>query len=83
MSAKPIVSFVNTPDFIKVSVTNPDIIASNKKYLDENNEFEYAMVSALNHPIIGRDRIRTSIVLKKNLDGSFETLNTLYVPLEK
>lgn len=38
---------------------------------------EYAKVFALNHPRLGRQLVRTSIVLSKQ-DNGFETLNTLY-----
>lgn len=41
---------------------------------------EYARVYGLDHPILGEDDIRTSIVVKKYDDGSFETLNTVYKP---
>lgn len=39
-----------------------------------------ALVEALDHPHIGKDLVRTSRVVKLNPDGSFETLNTMYVP---
>ena len=42
---------------------------------------EYARVYGLDHPVLGKDNIRTSLVVKKFSDGSFETLNTLYRPL--
>jgi hypothetical protein len=41
--------------------------------------FEMAKVYGLDHPILGTDIIRTSLVLQKFEDGSFETLNSLYV----
>lgn len=41
---------------------------------------EHARVYGLNHPVLGKDDIRTSVVLKKFSDGSFETLNTIYRP---
>lgn len=43
-------------------------------------ELETALVHALDHPRLGQDIIRTSLIVQKNEDGSFETLNTLYVP---
>jgi len=43
-------------------------------------EQEVASVYALDHPIWGRNLVRTSLVQKKFPDGSFETLNTKYVP---
>ena len=39
-----------------------------------------AWVNALDHPVWGEEYVRTSRILKLNEDGSFETLNTLYVP---
>jgi hypothetical protein len=44
---------------------------------------EVAHVYAEDHPILGRDKIRTSTVIKKFSDGSFETRNTIYRPLKK
>ena len=41
---------------------------------------EVAHVRAVNHPYWGNDKLRTSTVLKKNEDGSFETRNTIYTP---
>lgn len=41
---------------------------------------EVAHVRTLNHYVWGNDKVRTSSVLKKNDDGSFETMNTIYVP---
>ena len=38
---------------------------------------EYAKVFALNHPLLGQQVVRTSIILSKQ-DNGFETLNTLY-----
>ncbi len=45
--------------------------------------YEVAHVRTLNHYVWGRDMVRTSEVVKKFEDGSFETLNTLYVPYEE
>lgn len=41
---------------------------------------EVAHVRTVNHPAWGSDKVRTSSVIKKNDDGSFETMNTLYKP---
>ena len=43
---------------------------------------EVAHVRTLNHYVWGRDKVRTSSVVKKNDDGSFETLNTIYKPIK-
>ncbi|CAB4139241.1 hypothetical protein UFOVP337_26 [uncultured Caudovirales phage] len=44
---------------------------------------EVAHVYGVDHPILGRNQIRTSEVIKKFSDGSFETLNTIYRPLKE
>ena len=41
---------------------------------------EVAHVYTTDHYVWGRDKVRTSSVLKKNDDGSFETMNTIYRP---
>lgn len=38
---------------------------------------EYALVYALNHPRLGQQSVRTSLVFSKQ-DNGFETVNTLY-----
>jgi hypothetical protein len=45
---------------------------------DELTKDTVARVSALDHPVWGKDTVRTSVVLQKFSDGSFETLNTVY-----
>jgi hypothetical protein len=42
---------------------------------------EVAHVHTVDHYVWGRDIVRTSSVLKKFSDGSFETMNTVYRPL--
>lgn len=39
-----------------------------------------AHVQTINHYVWGNDSVRTSSVLKKFEDGSFETMNTMYKP---
>jgi hypothetical protein len=46
-------------------------------------KYTVAHVYTLDHPVWGRDKVRTSIVLKQFPDGSFETLNTIYKPFKK
>jgi hypothetical protein len=41
-----------------------------------------AHLYALKHPILGDGVVRTSSVLKKHEDGSFETVNTVYKPAQ-
>lgn len=41
---------------------------------------EVAYVRTVNHYVWGQDEVRTSSIVKKNDDGSFETLNTIYKP---
>lgn len=47
---------------------------------DELTDDTVAKVTALDHPVWGADIVRTSVVLKKFSDGSFETMNTVYRP---
>jgi hypothetical protein len=49
---------------------------------NEEPDLPVASVNALDHPVWGEDIVRTSLIVRKNDDGSFETLNTLYVPVE-
>lgn len=48
----------------------------------DGDEFHVASCLALNHPRLGKEYVRTSTVIKKNEDGSFETRNTIYVPVD-
>ena len=77
---KPTVRFLGKPTFHRVQITSPIIRQEYEKYLDEEGCYDRAVVYGLDHPILGRGTLNTSIVVKKNDDGSFETLNTLYVP---
>jgi|GEM_PF-1994410 len=43
-------------------------------------EGEVAHVYALDHPRLGKNDVRTSKIVQKFDDGSFETLNTIYKP---
>lgn len=62
---KPIVQFVGMPRFFKYMGGGARV----------------ASVRAIDHPVWGFDEVRTSKVMKINEDGSFETLNTRYVPV--
>ena len=77
---KPIVHYVNTPTFYKL-VCHEDLREKYAKYLDEEGQYERASVYGIDHPYLGEDVIHTSLILKKHDDGSFETMNTIYVPL--
>lgn len=44
-------------------------------------DVEVGYLFAHNHPLLGEAHVRTSEVVKKYEDGSFETLNTMYVPV--
>jgi len=46
----------------------------------DSQKVTIAYVYALNHPRLGRQSVRTSQVIEKFNDGSFETLNTIYLP---
>jgi len=63
---KPVVTFVPPAKFFKYSM---------------NDELTRASVFTLNHPSLGRQQVVTSNVLVVRDNGSFETLNTIYVPL--
>jgi hypothetical protein len=45
-------------------------------------EHEVAHVYADKHYVWGKGLVRTSSVLEKFPDGSFETLNTIYIPIK-
>jgi len=67
---KPVVHYTGKAKFYEVEA-------------DDGYVGEYARVQGLDHPILGKDSIRTSLVVKKFTDGSFETLNTIYRPLKE
>ena len=64
---KPVVCFSGDPYFYSIETA-------------EGAAVGVAGVYAINHPKLGNNKVRTSVVVKKNHDGSFETLNTIYVP---
>lgn len=62
---KPIVHYTNEAEFIL--------------YVDSMNvERELAYVRTIDHPYLGARDVRTSYVINKYDDGSFETCNTIY-----
>ncbi len=65
---KPVVLFIGDPFFFKWR---------------EDDEVIVAEVRTLNHPKLGAQRVRTSQVLNKFDDGSFETMNSRYVPAHR
>jgi len=70
MKSKPIVEYLGKPFFQRVNLDEHDD--------DESNEF-IAHVYCINHPILGSQDIRTSLIISRNLDnGDFETRNTIY-----
>ncbi len=79
---KPTVKFLGNATFYTIELA-PMHQKAYGQYADAEGYVEYARVLGLNHPILGTDSIRTSLVVKKHDDGSFETLNTLYVPTEE
>lgn len=83
MSIKPVVDFIGKVTFTKRIMTVPELLRDYAVHLNADNSYEYANVYAMNHPILGEDLVRTSIVIKKNDDGSFETLNTVYQPVKE
>lgn len=78
---KPVVYFQGEAVFVKtVAGYVPEDL---KEFIAEDGSYEYAHVLALNHPRLGYEDVRTSIVISKMEDGSFETLNTKYVKANK
>lgn len=55
----------------------PIVFYSGDPVFRTTKQGEYAVVYALNHPRLGQQTVRTSLVLSKQ-DNGFETLNTLY-----
>lgn len=82
MTGKPVVHFFDTPLFYTVELA-PSYQNIYGQYADVEGYVKHARVYGLDHPVLGTDVIRTSIIVKNNDDGSFETLNTLYVPTTK
>jgi hypothetical protein len=76
---KPTVQYKGEPVFYSVQLT-PSQLETYGVYADEDGFVEYARVYGLDHPIFGEDNLRTSVVLVKHDDGSFETMNTIYRP---
>jgi hypothetical protein len=70
---KPTVRFIGNAVFFNYYTNEKE---------DELTKDTVARVSAVDHPIWGKDTVRTSVVLQKFSDGSFETMNTVYRPLE-
>lgn len=52
-------------------------------FINVGGDQEVAHIYAVNHPRLGMMSVRTSLVVKKFEDGSFETLNTMYVPYKE
>lgn len=65
---KPTVHFLGKAEFFDYTIEKT------------GEEIQMARVFGLDHPKLGRDWIRTSRVVQKFDDGSFETLNTIYKP---
>lgn len=43
----------------------------------------YAIVYAYDHPRLGQEWIRTSLIVRDLDDGGFETMNTIYKPITR
>lgn len=66
MNEKPVVYYMGQPEFWN---------------WNENTEVAN-LLFVINHPVLGKcSNVRTSKVLQKFFDGSFETRNTMYKPL--
>lgn len=64
--SKPTVHFAGQAEFITFDY--------------QGEEVTVARVYALDHPKLGQQNVRTSRVIERRDDGSFETMNTVYVP---
>lgn len=65
---KPVVHYIGDAEFFDLE--------------DEEGAFTFGRVFGVDHPHLGRGIIRTSEVLQKFDDGSFETRNTIYKPVK-
>jgi len=72
-TTKPIVNFAGEADFYEVEYFEGDQLLSG----------EVARIYVTNHPRLGKDFVRTSLIQYKFDDGSFETLNTIYKPIKE
>lgn len=82
--------FVKTKeDYIKDSEVDKDyvkpvvhFIKGTESFFDAGIGMKVARLRALDHPVLGAEIVRTSVIIKEHdSDGSFETLNTIYKPL--
>jgi hypothetical protein len=78
---KSVVTFYSDVEFLKYPI-DLDYYSELKEYADELGNVTVARVyGVVDHPKLGyQHSLRTSIVVKINDDGSFETLNTIYKP---
>ena len=56
-------------------------IKGTESFYEAGADMKVARLRALDHPILGAQIVRTSVIVKEHDDGSFETLNTIYKPL--
>lgn len=63
-------------------MSKPEVIFKGEPVFDTKMfpGHEVAHVRTLNHYVWGSGEVRTSSIVKKFEDGSFETLNTIYKP---
>lgn len=71
---KPVVHFIGEPLFFNYYTYELE---------EELTKDTVARVNAVDHYVWGKDSVRTSVVLKKFSDGSFETMNTVYRPVRE
>lgn len=64
-------------------MTKPIVRFLGEPIFDEYPQGTVAGVHAVDHPILGWQYVRTSLIVQKNDDGSFETLNTIYTPYKE
>lgn len=64
-------------------MTKPIVRFLGEPLFEEYPQGTVAYVHAVDHPKLGFQSVRTSLIVHKNDDGSFETRNTIYTPYKE
>lgn len=73
---KKTVNFIGEAGFFSVEPNEYDKTEFAEHLVD--GKLILARVYAINHPKLGRQIVRTSVVVKRYKNGNFDTLNTKY-----
>jgi hypothetical protein len=77
-------TFFKDPRYVrKDSKDKPVVVYVGAPDFYMNGDVVQAGVFCLNHPILGSQRVRTSAIMVLRDDASFETVNTMYKPMEE